>query len=469
MRVAFIQNLWEDFQGPLILTELLEREGHEVRFFLEERGWFQRLAAWEPEVVAASAITGNHLWILKAAEKIKTTLSPPPFVVMGGAHPTFFTSVIEHPAVDAICRGEGEVAFPRLLAETKGKRLPENIENFWVKRNGQIHKNDLGPLIKNLDDNPIPRRSLYADHPFLKNAPCKRTVTSRGCPFNCTYCFNHVYRTLMQGKGAYLRRRSVGHVLEELAYLKSRFGLRMVEFTDDVFTSEKEWFLEFASEYKRRINRPYWMLIHVTHIDEEIADTIKASGCTRVTFSIESGSERIRRDLMNKALKNDDILNCARLLRERDIPFQTFNMVGFPGETTEEAFETIRINKEIKPFYAWCSIVQPYPGTKLSKMCEEMGLLEHRSGRPEEIGTSWFHTSVILQKNRKALSNLQKFFGLLVKYPWIEPLIRVLIKFPPNGLFKYMHQFYYGYHMKNRNHLPFFFALRLYARYRKYY
>ena len=377
--------------------------------------------------------------------------------------------MIEHPAIDGVCRGEAETAFPRLLEKCDGKSLPIDVENFWVKQNGDIFKNEIGPLVKNLDDIPIPgRKSLYDDYPFLRDFPFRKTIASRGCPFNCNYCFNHVYRGLVKGKGPYLRRRSPAHVVEEAAYLKKTFGCEYIDFNDDMFILDKKWMMEFADLYGSRLKIPYGCNIHVQNLDEDIAEALARSGCRIVKFGLESADESFRRDVLNKNTSNRDIIACADMLRKHKVMFQTYNMVGLPGETVSMALETIRLNQKIKPYYAWCSLAQPLPGTRLAQICaKKQG--ETEDEQMEEFPVSWFDTSIIIGRDKARFVNLQKFFALLVKFPWLEPVVKRLINLPENAAFRIVYQGVYGWHMRALIKTSWVKALKMYLKLRKQY
>ncbi len=471
MRVAFVQNVWFDLLGTLILAEILERQGHEVRFFLEDRTWARRLAEWSPQVVALTTTTGNHLPVLEMAEKARSIVKPRPVVILGGPHATFFPEVIHHPGLDAVCRGEGDLALPRFLEEMKGRRLPEEAPNFWIKKDGVILKNEIGPLVTNLDDIPFPRRTpLYSEYKFRRNFPVKATVSSRGCPFGCIYCYNNVYRKLVKGKGPYVRRRSVSHLMEELLYLHRTYGFRSLEILDDIFTMDKEWTLDFAKEYARKIRLPYAILSSPGYLDVEIVEALKESNCQWIAFGIENGDEAIRKTILKKPFVNDDYREVARIIQKAGIRIQTFNMVGFPGETLEKAMETVRLNQEIRADYAWCSVMQPYPGTELAEICMKEGLLREQDlewgGIPAK---SMYDQSMIQNKEVDSLSNLQKLFPLVVWFPSLEPLFRLMIRLPPNPLFRYLHHAVLGWQIKRRGHIGFLDALRIYRRFARHY
>ncbi|MBU2487777.1 MAG: B12-binding domain-containing radical SAM protein [Proteobacteria bacterium] len=459
MRIAFLQDIWDEIQGTLILAEILERQGHDVRFFLQERGWWRKLVAFAPEMAAIHCTSLNVGWVLAVSSRLKE-LPAPPLVVLGGAHPTFAPEIVEHPAVDAVCRGEGELGFPELVNRCRAGELPTDVPNFRVKAGGVVHDNPLGPLVRDLDSHPIPRRSLYMDYPFLGNSPTKRVITGRGCPFSCTFCANRKYRELYRGLGPYVRRRSVGHVMEELQYLARAWNTRVFDFSDDIFTLDKKWFAEFVDTYSRDLRLPYFVISHARHMDEEVVEGLAASGCFCVLFGVESGSPRVREEIMKKNLDEEDIVRCAALLRKHGIQYKTQNVLGMPTETLEEAFETVRVNRRIKPWYPCASIAQPYPGTRLLDMSRDMGLL---TGDP--VGRSFYGSSVIAHPDARALANLQRLFYAAVRWPGAEPLIRRLIRLPPNRAFDLFHQFTFGWHVKKRNRYGFTHSLRMYLKY----
>ncbi|MEW5733257.1 MAG: radical SAM protein [Thermodesulfobacteriota bacterium] len=469
MRVAFAQNLWEGQNGPLLLAQVLESQGHEVRFFLPERGWFEAMARFRPRVLAVSLCTNQHAWALDVAARAKKALSEPPLVVFGGPHPTFFPEIISHAAVDAVCLGEGESSFPRLLAAVNGSFTRTDVENFWIKKDGHIFKNPLGPLIEDLDSLPIPsRKPLYDHYPFIRSSPFKKTVAGRGCPFNCNYCFNRKYRQMVKGKGPYVRLRSPEHLIEEIRYLKREFGLRFIDINDDIFTLDKDWLARFADLYPREAGVPFGCNVHVRYMDADVAEMLKQAGCSLVKFGLETANEKVRKDILNKHISNEDIRRCAAALRSRGIPFQTYNMLGIPWESMTDARETLHLNQEIAPAYAWSSLAQPYPGTRLAEMCLAQGMAGPENGYTA-VSPSWFASSVLDFPHRRRMVNFQKFFAFLVRFPRLQPLAELLSRLPPNVFFRLFSQFIYGTSMRRVARTGRFRALRLFLKNRKHY
>ena len=121
-------------------------------------------------------------------------------------------------------------------------------------------------------------------------------ITSRGCPFSCTYCYNSAFKALYKNKGTAVRRRSVEKVMEEILLLHHTSGWKTLEIVDDAFLADRKWFLQFANEYQKKINLPYACFSIVKNIDREVAKALKQSNCKCVEFGIEAGNERIRRE-----------------------------------------------------------------------------------------------------------------------------------------------------------------------------
>src|SRR4030042_1731490 len=167
-------------------------------------------------------------------------------VVWGGVHPTIRPCQCLESA-DIVCVGEGEGPIVDLATRfSKGEGI-DDIKNLCFKKNGAIIRNEIRPLVENLDSMPFPDYSSE-DKYFLENgkvvphrAHTNMIMTSRGCPFSCSFCCNSALRKIYDGKGRYVRRRSVDNVIDELIQAKKTRNLKNVSFQDDVFTFDIEW------------------------------------------------------------------------------------------------------------------------------------------------------------------------------------------------------------------------------------
>ena len=353
-----------DNLGPMLLTSFLKSKGHSCKILVdcEEKDFFKKVGEENPDFITFSITTGIHQKSIETAERIKS-IYPNVKTLFGGSHATFFPEMINHDAVDIVCRGEGEDSILDLANLFDEKKDFNRIENLWIKQNGQVYKNDVRPLIKELDSYPLPDREYYLRYKIIRDYPSKPIITSRGCPYSCSFCFNHSLKKIYEGKGKYLRQRSVDHVFAELKEVKDNHPVRSFSFVDDSFLMRPDWVSEFLERYKEEISTPFFTQIRVNTVTEELVKKLAWAGCIRISIGLESGNDFIREKILKKTIKREEIIKATSLFKKHKIKFRTYNMIGSPGETIDNAFETIELNSLIKTDYPWASIIQPYPRT----------------------------------------------------------------------------------------------------------
>lgn len=255
----------------------------------------------------------------------------------------------------------------------------------------------------------------------------------RGCPFNCTFCSTHAYKELYRGKGEYVRFRDIPLVMEELEYLKHTYRPTCFFFHDDTLVHKRrmEYCRGFLSAYKEKIGLPFSCLVRADLINEELIGLLKDAGCYFLSFGIESGNEDLRNMLLKKQLKDESIELCAELLHKYRIPFATFNIVGFPGETIREVWDTVNLNIRVKPSWAWFSVYQTLPCTELAHYAQEKGYVAHAD---VDQSDATFHESSIIIKNNpegKKILRLKNMANLMIKLPFMKkPVSRFFLSVP---------------------------------------
>jgi len=270
-------------------------------------------------------------------------------------------------------------------------------------------------------------------------------MASRGCPYNCTFCFNKRLKELYAGKGKYIRFHSVKRVLKEIEYVKEKYPLEVIHFEDDVFILKRTWIMSYLEEYSnKKFNIPFCCLVRADLMDDELAKKLKESGCASVWFGLESGNREIRQKILKKDLTDEQIIRAVELLRKYGIKFRAYCMIGIPGETVDNAFETIQLNIKIKTPYPWCSIFTPYSKTEIVDYAISNGYLPDDFSI-NDISHSYYKSSLVKNKNIKELLNLQRFFQTCVLLPWTVPIVKKLITLPPNPLFDLWFGFIYFY------------------------
>jgi len=194
-------------------------------------------------------------------------------------------------------------------------------------------------------------------------------MTSRGCPYNCSYCATSVW-------GKKVRYRSIENVVREIRMVKDRGGCRQFTFKDDCFTLNKNRVIDLCGTLlKERIAINWECNTRINLIDEEILTKMKKAGCNSIKVGIESGSERVLR-FINKKITLDQCKNAAKLLHKIGIHWTGYFMIGLPSETKEEMCQTLQFMKELRPDYASISVYEPFPGTELFEIGIEKGLVE---------------------------------------------------------------------------------------------
>lgn len=433
VKVVFLQNIWTEFFGAMILSSVLKNSGHDCEVVMGKD--IEALKKSKPDLIAFSSMTVQHVWVSEMAKSLRESGVDVPIVV-GGPHPTFFPEIIEDPNIDIICRGEGEGAMLELAdALEKGSDI-RDIKNLWVKKGDKIYKNDTRPLIEDLDSVPWADRELYRKYDFFKNMSYSSFLGSRGCPFNCSFCYNHAMRNLYHYKGKYVRWRSIENLINEIKALNERHRIHQVMFVDSIFNLNKKWFISFLEKYKNEVSIPFSCNVRADTIDEETVKKVKETGlCASLRFAIETGNDVLRNGLLKKNLTNEQIINATALCKKYDIPVVLFSMFGLPGETLENAYETVNLCQTIKPLVASNYVFLPYPNLEITNYAVSQGYMNPKDMAKLAKNPYRIHRSILRQKDINEVTNLHKFAALAVRYPAIMPLVRKLIKLPPNRIF----------------------------------
>ena len=433
--LLFLQNLEYEFLGPMYVSSMAKSRGHECNLALGQSvdDFRQTIEQVHPDLIGFSIMSGSHTWALRIAQQIKQEYGIPN--IFGGAHPTFFPDFINEESVDMVLRGEGEESVVDLLDNLDRKKSLTTIPNIWFK-NGQVYKNDVRPLRTNLDDYPFPDRTLYNSLNGKLDRTVRNVITSRGCPWHCSFCFEDAMREIYDGKGKYVRIRNIEHVIEECLQLKHSTDVRTIYFADDVFGMSKSWLYEFLPRYKKEVGLPFICLVRADIVasDREYAFRLAEGGCRSVFFGVESGNEELRNKVLVKQLSDQQIEDAARNLHDAGVPFRTYNIVALPGESLDDAFSTVEMNIKIKADYPWCSVFSPFPGTALTQFAIDEGYLD-RDFDPEQLSRSFFTDTKLKIEASRELQNLQKFFQTAVLWPWTFPIVKKLIRMKPNIVF----------------------------------
>lgn len=468
-KLLFVQNLDFEFLGPMYISSFAAARGHICRAAVVDgiESLAAEIESFKPDALGFSIMTGSHEWARRLALEAKKKYGVAS--LFGGAHPTFYPEFLKEDGVDFIVRGEGEDAVSEILGRISDGRPFRDVANLGYKKAGEVVLNPVRALEKHLDDYPFPDRHLYDILEGRTDRAVRTVLTGRGCPYSCSFCFEASMRELYRGKGKYVRSRRAENVVEECIKLKKDNRARIIYFADDIFGADKKWLYDFLELYKTRVGLEFVCLVRadVVSSDDDYARRLAAAGCRNVFFGIETGNEDLRNRVLDKRVTDGQIKKAARMLHEAGIKFRSYNIVGLPDETLDDAFKTLRLNIEIKTDYPWCSIFAPYPGTRLADYAKKKGYLPEDFDYSRLAG-SFFVGSPMTTPGIREIQNLQKFFQTAVLCPASIPVIKLLIKLPPNIFFRlWFGLVYFYYYVKSERRQivkTFVFALRNFRR-----
>jgi magnesium-protoporphyrin IX monomethyl ester (oxidative) cyclase len=332
---------------------------------------------------------------------IAKRVNPDIAVVMGGLFVSIFheKALIECDAIDYCLIGESEISLVDLLSYFSGKEKNlEEIDGLIYRQGKALLKNKKGTFINDLDSIPFPARDLLDITPYLYgsrikrlyglgNKPALSILTSRSCPNRCSYC------NMWLVHGSRWRGRSVENVINEIDEILNKYKAEHVFIVDDNFTFKPER-TKFICEkiiekgYQFRWNTPNG--ISVKRVDEEMAVLMERAGCANVCIAIESGSEYIRKVVMNKKISNSEIEHAVMCFKKAGIPVVGFVMIGMPGEDEGHFQETLKFVKSLPLTSIVVSYAIPFPGTKLYEKLIKEGILDSNFS----IGMDDFNTPV---------------------------------------------------------------------------
>ncbi len=340
--------------GLMYLSAVLKQSGHDARIGIigGEKDLGQVYAEYQPDVVAASVMTGSHVDFMEIVSRFKK--QRPVIAMMGGSHPTFHPAVIEeYPELDVVVQGEAEDAIKEFAnAAQKGGDVTQ-IPNLWVRKDGKIYKNEMRNLQEDIDNLPFPDREIVYAHDIWRRQPIRHFIACRGCAYRCTYCFNSAVVDIYKGKGKWVRWRSVDKVVQEVKEVIDKYGGKFVYFQDDIFIMDKKWLAEFAVKYSKEVGLPFHCHVRPNLVDEDSSKLLKQAGCFSVHMALETADDDLRR-MIERDMPKETIINASKALNNNGIKIMLQNILGLPTSSLAHDFQTLEMNIECQPLYAWC-------------------------------------------------------------------------------------------------------------------
>jgi magnesium-protoporphyrin IX monomethyl ester (oxidative) cyclase len=389
------------------IGSVLERDGYEVSvvdcpsegydtildigkdrlvYGLSETEIRHRIEAYRPDAIGISCLFSTLEKRMLNIARIAKEVDPDIVVLCGGPHVSaFYQRLAQDPAVDYCVIGEGEeIALALLRALNTGQSL-EHVGGLCYRGNGQVVLQPRGAYIENMDDIPFPARHLVEQDVYFKIGKTQglrldgdshlrltQMTTSRGCPFQCTYCGKGV----TWGKG--YRTRSAKNVLDEMEFLIEKYDIERFAFQDDNFTADMDRAAEICNGIVERKFNITWEAhngLGVNFLSPPLLEKMKASGCVSFTIAVESAT-----DATLRRVRKPNYIKLAppivQKAKELGIEVRGFFMIGFPGETLEEVRRTVDYARRLHLAVSAFALVTPLPGTTLYRQCVDAGMID---------------------------------------------------------------------------------------------
>ncbi len=433
-KVLFVQKKLHEKLSIHALAAFLKQNNHvcDALIYDAESNFYDKVKSYNPDIVAYSLCIGEYNDAKTILKKIKSR-SPSQRILVGGPFLTIFPEIINEDFIDMISVGDGEYPLVEILDRIEEENFNfSNIDGIYFKENNKIFGNKSISLITSLTVLPIPDRDIYySKYEKLRNLKTKPFILSRGCPYNCSYCYSGQFNDYYKKCGKYWRLRDPTQVIDEIRYVRDTYGLKWIQFHDGTFNANKHFIKEFLKLYAESGLPGFVINSRTENVDEEYVQLLKKAGCDRVTIGVQHGNEDLRRIIANRPMKNREIIDSCNLLKKYNIRVGIDLIFGWPGETLEQAFETIDFARKLDCDSINSNVLRFYPKTAITNYAIRKGYLNQEVSI-DEAESLLPNTS---QLNITELINLDKLCHLAIRFPKLQWLIKLLIKLPPNKLF----------------------------------
>lgn len=423
--ISVFETTFYDFDYTAFnINRKMDREGKKI--LSDFNAFIDRI---KPDLIGISV---SSLCMDFSIELINSFKDRPP-TIFGGVGPTAdYMDLIKKESVDYICVGYGEACLPRLVENLEKKTMLNDIPNLVRKEKGEIKVNEFSQAL-DLSNLPLPSWEAFDKRHF--DRIFKRQIKkwgnfqlTRGCPFNCTYCINAYYHKKL---GMKIYRFPPEKIIEEIRILSDAYNLDVVRIFDECFGfGDTRHYKKFAQIYKKTIKRPTIIETRPEAISPEMIGILKDINCISVSLGIEVGDPKQREEMLNRKVSNDIIKRAFSLLRVAGIRVSSYNIIGFPHDTREKIFETIKLNRECRPDFINVFTFCPDPKTELREYCLDKGLLATTAI------TAYGNRSIIRNENlsTEEIRGLYRAFEYYIKLPEsFYPMIKKAERFDKEG------------------------------------
>ena len=414
----FDTTFYRDKNSPLVQIDRTVREEQNKGGYIKVKGFehtrevvditnkfYEEVEKYKPDLIAATSTSFEFDSLTNFILPVKKELGIP--VIVGGSHATVEPyRAIQNPAIDYVCRGEGERPLLELVKRLERGENTLDIPNLVTKGSGgEIITNPRYPLFATLDDTPEADWGLFDERHRIR--PFEGELKhygwfemSRGCPHKCSYCINYALHKMDAPgdvkPGAY-RFFSPKEIVRRMAKKKEEFGFNHIHFIDENMAAlPKSKLKEFAELYKKNVDVGFFTQSRPEPFTgkSEKAKIMAEMGCKMIGMGMESGNAELRRTVLNRPMRDGVIEEGVANLRKEGIKVAAYYVVGFPGETEEMIQETIELHQRVQPDRFSVRFLYPYPGTEIRNLCIREGFFD-KDQESTNLDSSYFRNPVL--------------------------------------------------------------------------
>lgn len=422
-----------------IVLSVLENAGHSASLLSldhEKEALYDKIDTMAPKVLGVYSDVYdlykdyNFFHVMQMLEEVKKRF-PETFVFIAGVQPAMYPELLEkHTLIDCFIIGDAEVVLPNILNCLENNKNIDSLDGIAIYKKGTLcikkpkQYADFSTL-------PLPDIAAFTHYPGAFRYG-HRVAFARGCPNNCSFCFNHVYKKNYANNDVELPKYYSGEYLTQVCekMIKHDPSVDMIYFTYSTFTISKDFFKDFIKKYSERIGLPYIITTRLDCVDNEIASLLKSSGCSKVTVGIETGNEELRNSVLNKSLSNASIYRGMNILKKHDLRIGCNFIMGFPKESLDNAIESLDMYRAVKGDFLTISMFAPMPSLALTKLAKAEGCLDGAISTDYSIAQPNIKTPEI-----KKIQNLTCLAPLYTLLP-SKIFIKLLCSLPHNPLYE---------------------------------
>lgn len=372
--LVYLEPLENEPIGLMYIGTVLGKAAHRVKIIGIERynpgkKLLKEVHNFKPQVIGLSITTPLANKGQRIAGIIKNNF-PGITIIAGGPHPTVLPGeTLREKNIDICVIGEGELTVADLLEAKIASRSLEQVCGIAFLKGGKLVITQGREYIQDLDSLPfvdrelLPRAVIYGRAGYPAGNPCMLIMTVRGCPYQCSFCQPGVDKIF----GRKVRRRSPGNVISEIIELKRKYNIYGLWINDDTFMLDDNWASMFCDlMLKEKPDILWYANGRINKADKDILIKMRDSGCVGIVMTPETGSQRIRNEILNKKISDDEIFKAYKICHEIGLPVQANIMLASPTEKEEDLRSSLALIKKIQPHFMNYSYTTALPGTYLS-------------------------------------------------------------------------------------------------------